>query len=402
MKIIQINSVCGTGSTGRIVAQISDYLDKCNVDNYIAYGFGKSNRSNSYRFSNGLDAHLHSFFSRKLGWQGKMSHIATWRLIRYIDHIKPDIVHLHNIHGHYLNYNMLFRFLNKREYEVVWTFHDCWPVTGKCAHFTEARCEKWKIGCYDCPQLDRYPDSERDRSSKSYREKKKAFTAMSKLHIVTVSKWLKTVVEESFLGGVDTRCIYNGVDVNQFVFQSSELRKENNIAEKFVILSVASVWNEGKGLKHFIDLSQRLADDEVIVLIGITPEQQKDLPDNIIGIPPVKDTRVLAQWYSLADVYINLSIEETFGLVVAEAMSCGTPAIVMNSTACPEVVDADTGFVAEPINMETILSYIRTIRDRGRKNYSEKCRERVETQFSVLKMQETYWKLYCELGVKND
>ena len=397
MKVLQINSVCGTGSTGRIAVQISDYLNQHNVENYIAYGFGNSERPNTFCFGNSLDAHLHSFLSRKLGWQGKMSHIPTWRLIQYMERIKPDIVHLHNIHGHYLNYKMLFRYLKKINCEVVWTFHDCWPITGKCVHFTKVRCEKWKTGCFDCPQLDCYPDSQRDRSRKSYLEKKAAFTSIQNLHIVTVSNWLKSIVEESFLGWVDIRCIYNGVDTDRYSFHDSIIRETYQLEDKFVILSVASSWNKGKGLDQLLALSNKLQKDDVIVLIGIAPDQQKSLPNNVIGVSVIKNQNLLTQWYSTADVYINFSVEETFGLVVAEAMACGTPAIVMNSTACPEVMDTNTGFVVEPSDLEAVKAAIEEIKTKGKKAYSLKCKDRIHSLFDLKRMQREYLELYREL-----
>lgn len=402
MRILQINSVCGSGSTGRLAVQISDYLNQCNIDNYIAYGFGSSDRPNTFHFGNRLDAHMHSFLSRKLGWQGKASHITTYRLIRYIERINPDIVHLHNIHGHYLNYNMLFRFLKKKGCEVVWTFHDCWPMTGKCAHFTEAKCEKWKTGCYDCPQLDRYPDSERDHSQKSYQEKKTAFTSIEKLHIVTVSNWLKSVAEASFLGKKDIRRISNGVDTELFAYRDSTIREQYHLQSKLVILGVASVWNNRKGLNQFLALSEDLKDDAVIVLIGVTADQQKNFPENVIGVPAIHDQITLAQWYSAADVYINFSIEETFGLTVAEAMACGTPAIVMNRTACPEVVDLASGFVAEAGDIKYVEKAMEIIKRHGREYFSAKCRKRIEKLFSVEMMQREYLNMYLSLGVRND
>ena len=326
-----------------------------------------------------------------------MSHIPTWHLIQYMERINPDIVHLHNIHGHYMNYKMLFQYLKKKNCQVVWTFHDCWPVTGKCAHFTEVKCEKWKTGCFECPQLDRYPDSERDRSRKSYLEKKVAFTSIPNLYIVTVSNWLKSVAEASFLSKADIRCIYNGVDTGRFSFHKSSIREQYQLQGKFIILSAASVWNKGKGLDQFIALSKKLQEDEIIVLIGVTPDQQKCLPENVIGIPAVSDQTVLAQWYSVADVYINFSIEETFGLVVAEAIACGTPAIVMNSTACPEVVGADTGFVVEPLEIDAVQDAIEMIKTRGKEIYSPKCKERIQQLFSLELMQRRYYELYKKL-----
>lgn len=394
MKVLQINSVCGKGSTGRIAVQISNYLNQCDVENYIAYGFGKSDLPNTFYFGNSLDSHLHSFLSRKLCWQGKLSHIPTLRLIRYIKRINPDVVHLHNIHGHYLNYKILFYHLKKMNCQVVWTFHDCWPFTGKCVHFTAINCEKWKTGCYECPQLDRYPDSKRDRSQKNYFEKKTAFTSISNLHIVTVSNWLKSVTEKSFFSNSDIRCIYNGIDTDYFSYQDGSIRDQYQLQGKFIILSVASVWNKGKGLDNFISLSKRLDDDEVIVLIGVTPEQMNVLPKNIIAIPNLSDHSVLIHWYSSADVFVNYSLEETFGLVVAEAMSCGTPAIVMNSTACPEVVDSDTGFVVEPNDIDLVIDAINTIKTKGKESYSINCKERIHRLFRLELMQRSYYELY--------
>lgn len=242
--------------------------------------------------------------------------------------------------------------------------------------------------------------AERDRSRKSYLEKKEAFTSIPNLHIVTVSNWLKSVVEASFLGKADVRSIYNGIDTERFSYQDSSIREQYQLQGKFIILSLASVWNKGKGLERFIALSKKLQKDEMIVLIGVTPDQQKCLPKNIIGLPRISDQIVLTQWYSTADVYINFSIEETFGLVVAEAMACGTPAIVMNSTACPEVVDSDTGFVVEPMDIDEVQAAIETIKARGKDVYSLKCKERIYQLFNLRLMQRQYCDLYKELEEK--
>lgn len=399
MKVLQINSVCGSGSTGRLAVQISDYLNQNNIENYIAYGFGSSERANTFRFGNNLDAHFHSFCSRNFALQGKMSKLTTHRLIQHMKHIQPDIVHLHNIHGHYLNYEILFRYLKKTNCEVVWTFHDCWPITGKCVHFTAAKCEKWKTQCFSCTQLEKYPDSKRDRSKKAYSEKKKAFTSLGeRLHIVTVSNWLRSVTEKSFLKEHDICCIHNGIDVDKFCYRDSDLRQSMGFQNKFVILSVAGVWNESKGLSKYVELANRLGQDYQIVLVGLKKNQHQNLPDNIIGVTAIYDQENLAKFYSMADVYINFSIEETFGLVVAESMACGTPAIVMNSTACPEVVDENTGFVVEPGDMDAVVNAISTIRERGKSFYATRCRERILSHFKIEKMQKMYMDMYTTIG----
>lgn len=397
MRVLQINSVCGTGSTGKLAVQISDYLNSQGVENYIAYGFDRCDRENTFKFGNMTDAHLHSFLSRKLCLQGYGSRFTTRRLIRYIRRVNPTVVHLHNIHGHYLNFPLLFRFLRKIDCHVVWTFHDCWPMTGKCTHFTEAGCDRWKKQCFSCPQLGTYPDSTYDRSAKNYLDKKRYFSGLEKLHIVTVSKWLKGVAEASFMKDKDIRCIYNGIDLNIFKPSSSPFRDTYGIGNKFMILAVANPWSNRKGFDKFLKLAQRLDSNSVIVMVGISETQKAILPNNIIGFPRTANQLQLAQIYSAADVLVNLSLEETFGLVVAEALACGTPAIVVNSTACPEVVSEDTGIVIEPNDDNSLDQALRRIREHGKTFYSGQCVQRAGQFFSNKEMQRQYYLLYREV-----
>ena len=393
MRVLQINSVCGTGSTGKLAVQISDYLHAQGVENFIAYGFGGCDRPNTYKFGNMADAHLHSFLSRKLCLQGYGSWFATGRLIRYIKKTQPTIIHLHNIHGHYLNFPRLFRFLRKQDCHVVWTFHDCWPMTGKCTHFTEAGCWKWQTQCENCPQLHTYPDSVRDRSRKNHLDKKKYFGSIDKMHIVTVSKWLMETAEASFFRGKDIRYIYNGINTELFRPVPSDIRSTLGIGNKFMILGVSSQWNHKKGYDKFLSLAQRLDENAVIVLVGVTKEQKASLPANVIGITGTKNQQQLAQLYTAADVLVNLSMEETFGLVVAEALACGTPAIVLNSTACPEVVSPETGIVIAP-DCEGLDNALAEIRKNGKAYYQDACVSRVRQEFTNEKMQEKYYLLY--------
>lgn len=389
MKILQINSVCGSGSTGKIAVEISDYLDSLNIENYIAYGIGNSNRHNTYKIGNRIDNHLHSFISRKFCLQGYGSIFSTIKFIRYIKKINPDIIHLHNIHGHYLNFPILFNYLKKSNINVVWTFHDCWPFTGKCAHFTKAKCYKWKTHCQNCKQLNTYPDSIRDRTFKNFNDKKEYFTSIDKFHIVTVSNWLKETVENSFFKGKDIKCIYNGIDTNVFKPVQSTLRKKFGIENKFVILGVASVWNSGKGLNEFIELSKKIDDDSVIILIGLSDEQIEDLPKNMIGISRTENIEELVKFYTLADVFINLSIEETFGLVVAEALACGTPAIVYNSTACPEVVELKESCIVKSHNIDELIKKINFF-----KNMNKELVIKLNKKFNLNEMLSHYVDLY--------
>lgn len=389
MKILQINSVCGSGSTGKIAVEISDYLDSLNIENYIAYGIGNSNRHNTYKIGNRIDNHLHSFMSRKFCLQGYGSIFSTIKFIKYIKRINPDIIHLHNIHGHYLNFPILFNYLKKSNVNVVWTFHDCWPFTGKCAHFTKAKCYKWKTHCQNCKQLNTYPDSIRDRTFKNFNDKKEYFTSIDKFHIVTVSNWLKETVENSFFKGKNIKCIYNGIDTNVFKPVQSTLRKKLGIENKFVILGVASVWNSGKGLNEFIELSKKIDDDSVIILIGLSDEQIEDLPKNMIGISRTENIEELVKFYTLADVFINLSIEETFGLVVAEALACGTPAIVYDSTACPEVVELKESCIVKSHNIDELTKKINFF-----KIMNEKLVIKLNKKFNLNEMLSHYVDLY--------
>ena len=395
MKVLQVNSVCGRGSTGKLVVQISEHLTEQGVENYIAYGFGDTDSPNAFRFSTMPEAHLHSFMSRRFCKQGYGSQIATRKLIRAIKKMSPDVVHLHNIHGHYLNFKMLFSYLNKTDIKVVWTFHDCWPMTGKCTYYSAVACERWKTGCYDCPRLSTYPECVTDRSRKNYIDKKAWFTANKNLHIVTVSEWLRGEVEQSYFGGVaDIRCIYNGIDTEVFAPARSDLRRRLNLENKFVVLGVASVWKDVKGLPEFIELARAVDENTAIVMVGIREEQKALLPPSVIGVPPQADQQALAEYYAMADVFLNLSAEETFGLVVAEALASGTPAVVRNSTACPEVVDEHTGIVIEDGTPETVLPALRCIRENGKAAYSEACIARARTLFSKERMQREYLNLY--------
>jgi len=400
-KLLQIAVECNTGSTGTIADAIGNIAIKNGWESYIAYGrFYRASTSYSYKIESKWGVYFHVVLTRLFDRHGKGSLLATKKLIKYIETIKPDVIHLHHLHGYYINIHILFDFLSSSNIPVVWTFHDCWSFTGHCAYFDYAGCNKWQTQCYNCPQKKEYPASYLfDRSKSNYVEKKRFFTSVSQMTIVSVSKWLDERVSRSFFKDMAHKVIYNGVDTNIFKPSSNgiEIRDKYGIGKSYLILGVASPWSKRKGFDDFIKLSYSLKLDEKILLIGLNDKQISDLPENVIGLRKTEDRLELVDLYSAADVYINLSIEETFGLTIAEALACGTPSIVYNSTACPEIIDDYTGIAVEKKNISAVIDAINIIRRRGKKYYAFKCRERALNYFNIDERYKDYLFLYNDL-----
>lgn len=362
MKVFQVNSVCGTGSTGRIVCDIKQMLKNSGNDCRIAYGRGFFDDPDCVKIENDLVFKAHVFFSRITDRQGFYSTAATRRLVRDIEQFNPDIIHLHNIHGYYLDIRVLFEFLKQYNKPVVWTLHDCWAFTGHCAYFSFAGCEKWKTECGQCPQKSAYPASVLiDNSKKSFNLKKDLFTDIENLQIVTPSNWLNGVVKESFLKKFPVTTIYNGIDLNVFKPLKSDFKSKNGLSGKKVVLGVANVWEKRKGLDDFIKLSKVLPNDYKIVLVGLSEKQIAALPQNILGISRTENINQLVEIYSAADVYVNTSVEETMGLTTVEALACGTPAVVYNATAVPEMVNEKCGKVVNAGDIDGLIKAITTV-----------------------------------------
>lgn len=405
-RLLQIVVEGNTGSTGTIAEAIGKIVIKEGWDSIIAHGrFPRPSESKIIRIGTDIDVFIHGIETRIFDRHGLGSRIATKKLINWIEEARPEIIHLHHLHGYYINIKLLFQYLQKTNIPVVWTFHDCWAITGHCCHFDFVGCDRWKYCCYQCPQKGEYPASLLfDRSRRNYRQKKELFTLLQNLVIVSVSNWLDSIVAESFLKGVRHICIYNGIDTDVFrpsVFGASAFRSKNNLEERFIILGVASNWGKRKGLEDFVNLSQRLKDGEVIVLVGLTTRQIKRLPKNIIGLKKTENKQELIDLYSSADVFLNLSFEETFGLTTTEAMACGTPSIVYNVTACPEVIDENSGIVVEKGNIDELLTGIYRIKAIGKKAFSKECRERVMKNFNQTEQFKKYLALYRELLSKS-
>lgn len=349
MKVFQINT-CGNLSTGGLAVEIARGLIRRGDDSIVAYARNKIAQDvPCYKIGNQFDVLFHAVMTRLTDRTGFFSKDATCKLIDEIKGYNPDIIQLHNLHGYYLNIQMLFDFLKEYQKPVVWTLHDCWAFTGHCAYFDYVQCEKWKEECYKCPNRLQYPKSFIDNASENYEKKKNLFTSVTNLTLVVPSVWLRERVEKSFLQSFPVKVVYNGIDLEQFNYEVKKMqfRQKNHIDDKIIILGVASVWSERKGLETFVQLSKRLPEPYRIVLVGLNAKQKKKLPPNIIGIERVESKKELAEIYADADIFLNPSKEETFGLTTIEALACGTYSIVLRDTACAEIAELNGGKVVD-------------------------------------------------------
>lgn len=372
MRVLQINSVCGIGSTGRIATDIHDLLIKQGHESYIAYGRDLSKSCDtSIRIGSKIDNYMHVALTRVFDKTGFGSKRATREFIEKVENLEPDIIHLHNIHGYYINIELLFDYLKKTNIPVVWTLHDCWSFTGHCAYFDYANCDKWLTACYDCPQKSSYPTSRLfDNSTKNYQIKKDTFTDVENLTIVTPSKWLARLVEKSYLQEYPIKVINNGIDLNVFKPTPGYFRENNRLENKFVILGVASMWDRRKGFKYFIELSKMINDDEMIVLVGVSEKQKAKLPQNIIGITRTNNTHELAEIYSAADVFVNPTLEDVMPTTNIEALACGIPVITFSTGGSVESVDNQTWAVVGKGDLDGLKNEIINIKN-GNKKYQK-------------------------------
>lgn len=398
MRVLQINSVYGSGSTGRITADIHSMLLNEGSDSYVAYGRGSSNDHGTIKIGKKIDSIVHGLMTRVFDNHGLASKKATDSFIRKIKDLDFQIVHLHNIHGYYINIESLFQYLKSLDVPIVWTLHDCWSFTGHCTYFDYMNCNKWETKCYDCPQKAAYPSSVLiDRSKKNFLLKKELFNGLKNLTIVTPSIWLSNLVKKSFLKNYPVKVINNGVDTDIFKPNENTFRQKYALGKKFIILGVASVWEPRKGFKYFIELSHKISTDEVIVLVGLNNELINDLPCNIIGISKTENINQLAEIYSGANVFFNPTLEDNFPTTNLEALACGTPVITFNTGGSVESVNEDCGFIIEKGNIEDVLSCINIVKKKDEKHYTNICRARALQLFEKKERYSEYLTLYKEL-----
>lgn len=395
MKIVEINSVC-KGSTGSIMLGLAKTAHQNADEVYTFSAPRKENPPEGHRyFGSSVENMLHRMVSVFSGISGTGSVIGTWRLLRKIKKIDPDILHLHNLHGWYINLPMLFRFIKKHHIKTVWTLHDCWGFTAQCSHFVIEKCDKWKTGCYSCPRYRLYPYTFVDRTKKMWKLKKAWFNGVEDLTLVTPSRWLADLVKQSFLGAYDVRVINNGIDLDAFKPVTGDFREKYGIWDKKVVLGVASGWGYRKGLDVFTALSERLPEDYKIVLVGTNNEVDKQLPPDILSIHRTYNREELAQIYSAADVFVNPTREEVLGLVNIEALACGTPSITFQTGGSPETVDQTSGCVVPCDDMDELVRMV--IRTCEENPFDAKaCRMRAEL-FGVEQKNAEYMALYHEM-----
>ena len=416
-KLLQINPVLRTStSTGRIMKEIGELAIANGWESYVAYSKGRDGLPGSTSIpvpvGNKASVAWHGLQTRILDRHGLGSVLATKRFIEDIRRIGPDIIHIHNIHGYFLNYRILFDFLSHSGIQVIWTVHDCWLYTGHCYHYMYAGCDRWKTGCGHCPQRGKFPRSLfADRSARNFRDKRDAFCSMpeDRLTIVPVSDWMRSEMSESFLKDYRFQVIHNGIDTDVFSPQpalESEVRRCYGLGDRHVILGIASIWSEEKGLNDFVEMAARLDSDEVIVLVGMDRKQLDDvlsrcgrtvLGDRMVAVKRTADVHQLAGLYSTADVLVNPTWQDNYPTVNLEAISCGTPVVTYRTGGSIEAVAGDTGFVVEQGDIEGLVDAVRRVETLGKAHFRDACRSRAVKEFRKEDRYAEYIELYERL-----
>lgn len=339
MKVLMINIVCGIRSTGRICTDIAGELERLGHEVKIAYGRGPvpaQYEKYAVRIGSDLDENLHGVEARLWDGSGFGSRSQTRKFLKWVEEFDPDIIHLQNIHGYYLNVELLFAYLKRCGKRIVWTMHDCWGFTGHCTYYDYARCGKWKTGCGDCPQRREYPKSLTDFSGKNWLRKKEAFCGVADFTIVTPSRWLAEETKKSFLREYPIEVIPNGIDIGVFRPVESDIKERYGIAGKHIVLGVAALWDRRKGLEDLVALAGRLGAEWQVVVIGLSEAEKKVLDSRVLGICHTANVEELVQWYSCADVFVNPTLEDNYPTTNLEAIACGTPVITYDTGGSPE------------------------------------------------------------------
>ena len=400
MKLLQVTYEVNTG-IGRIAENIGLIANSNGFDSYITYSRAfQPSKSITIKVGNKLEMLFHVFLTRFFDLHGLGSFWATKRLIKKIKKIAPDIIILHNIHGYYLNYSLLFRYLKQEnDIPVYWVLHDCWAFTGHCTYFEYSGCTKWRKECSNCPLIHDYPKSLFFDLSKFHYHRKKSLFNIRNLTLVPVSNWLANLVKQSFLKDLPLQVIHNGIDINVFhPDKRIDLNGAFSNNKKYYVLGVAAVWDMRKGLQFFVDLASQLDGNYQIVIVGLTDSQLSSLPENIIGLKRTSSAEELAKYYASSNVFVNPTLEDNYPTTNLEAIACGTPVITFNTGGSPESISSDTGLVVEQGNIEELKKAIVTVCERGKDYYTKNCRKRAIDVFDMNVCFNQYFELINKNG----
>ena len=420
MKILQINTVFKTGgSTGRIVYDLKCVMDNENIENYVAFGYGynptDTEKGEIYRIESNRELFVSKVYTKLIGHHGFNNGKETRRLLEWIDSINPDLIHLHNIHNHYINIKLLLEYITKNKIPCVLTMHDCWTFTGHCAYFDYSGCNKWITGCNKCPSLRDYPKTftPLDPSQWNYRNKCNLFTSLN-ITFTTPSNWLKGLVRQSFLKDKQCVVINNGVDINVFKPCGDHIKHRHDIDDKTLILAMASGFNKRKGIDYLLQIPDLLRDNEVLMLVGVTQKQKKQLSTKrCIAIEQTNNVKVLAEYYSAADVFINPTLEDNFPTTNIESLACGTPVITFNTggsvesvldderlTTINDIIWTSVGAVVPQNNVTSLLIAVREICKDGKSKFQNACRKKAELKYDKTKQYKKYIDLYKSIIIE--
>ena len=399
--LVQFNTVANLASTGRLTEDIGDVAMAEGWESYVVFGRDfKPSKSHLIMVGGKKDVYIHTLYSRLFDRQGFGSFFTTKKLLKKLDEIKPDIFQFHNLHGYYINVPLILKYATEKNIPIVWSLHDCWSMTGHCSHFISIGCEKWKYECHSCPLKSDYPKSWFiDSSRRNYLEKKALIEAVPRLTIISGSEWLANIASQSYFRNREIRVIPDGIDVDIYKPRNNGdlLRERLGLKGKFVILATGTVWEEYKGLNDYGILRKMLSDDYAIVLVGMNQAALSKVPEGVIGLPRTKSPEELSEYYSMADCVMSLSRTESFGLTPAEGFACGTPAIVYDTTALPELITSETGYVAKFLDVEDVKNKVEIMRSKGKAYYTRNCRLLAENRYDRRKCYNEYLQVYNNL-----
>ena len=361
MKILMINSVCGIKSTGRICTDLAAMLTKRGHEVKIAYGreaVPEIYQKYAVRIGTNTDVKLHGLKARMADASGFGSTAATKRFIRWVKTYDPDIIHLHNLHGYYIDVRMLFSYLRKCGKPILWSFYDCWSFTGHCAHFDFNECDKWQTECHNCKFLEEYPKSFVDNSKRNYRVKKELFTGIPNLQIIVPSAWMQRKVGMSYMKDYPCRILPNGIDTACFYPRENDIKSQYGIEDQKLLVGVSSIWQKMKGIDYLNRLAETLPKDQYrLLLVGSCGKGVEIHPD-ILRVDHTNSVDELCQLYTAADVFVNPTLQETQGLTTIEAFACGTPGVVFRAGGAAECIDDTCGFAVEKGNFDALLQSV--------------------------------------------